>query len=579
VAEAVIAHLHQNPGAVCKSGERSAYSDGFRRFVVDLAASGQPGSKLPLSKLTRATGVPVGTLKDWLRAPVRREIPACVPITEQASPCDPPADKLTHTDTETAARQPAQPTRDHEATASSDAEPTTVRSAHEQLIVDQWPLWKGTFLAFCVMLRTQHRLPCGDTFIGDVLQAFRLRDRRPQQPVEAPWSSNTFRSLFPGAQWLGDGTSIAVHWGSHVFVFNVEALQDVTSNAVVGFRASDSEDEEALRLTYEMGLETTGGPPLSVSLDNRPSNHSPGTLEALSGTTVLAATPGRGQAKAAVEGGFGLFQQTMPPLVVDGATWREMARCVLELVMTAWYRGRNGKPRERLKGKTPKDAYLNARPTQKELDEALAWIRELQRRQELMRRTREARQDPVRIELLKQGLLDLGIPDPKDRLAVALACYSREAIAYGLAAYRTKLNLDTLPLGADPGRYLGGIIRNQDTRLQLDELSKHLLDQRIRLRDLSLAPLTREAEQIRSNTPTAQLPQVFIDRALEAKWEVDFRFWAQAATTTIAAMPAHQRASLYPHLCRRIAASFKTDRRRREDLIGGLAEAAASAAA
>src|SRR5262249_52113529 len=80
-------------------------------------------------------------------------------------------------------------------------------------------------------------------------------------PVEAPWSSNTFRKMFPGAQWLGDGTSIAVQWKSQVFVFNVEAILDPASNALVGVAITDAEDEDALRRADPGGLGATPGPP------------------------------------------------------------------------------------------------------------------------------------------------------------------------------------------------------------------------------------------------------------------------------------------------------------------------------
>lgn len=167
---------------------------------------------------------------------------------------------------------------------------------------------------------------------------------------------------------------------------------------------------------------------------------------------------------------------------------RERARSVLDLVFTEWARGRNGKPRKRLKGLTPAQAYANSRPTPAETREALEWIQELHRRQERARLTREARSDPVRLQMLDEGLVQLGIPDPARRLAVALAYYSRDAIARGLATFRTELSLGTIPSDADPGRYLGGIIQRLHTRLELDLCSDHLLKQRIRLRDIALDP-------------------------------------------------------------------------------------------
>lgn len=261
-----------------------------------------------------------------------------------------------------------------------------------------------------------------------------------------------------------------------------------------------------------------------------------------------------------------------------GKSQREIARCVLELVMTAWARGRNGKPRARLQGRTPAQVYAEARPTPEEIKEAMDWFHELARLQDRARLTREVRRDPVRIELLTQGLAELGIPDPERRVATDLAIYARDAIARGLATFHSKQALGTLPPDADPGRYLGGIIRNLHTRMELETTSRHLLQQRIRLGDLSLAPLKRADEKLRNETPLADRPQACIDRALQAVYAIDFNFWGQAAFNAMMALPVSQRFDLYPHLCRAIAANFKVDRDRRADLIDRMAEVVASAA-
>lgn len=556
VLHAVCDYLMAHPGAAYGTGERRTYTDDFRRFVVGLTAPGQPGEGGSGAELAHAAGVPLGTLKDWLRLPASprpHDIPA------------PPPEPASH------AKSAKNPASDPTASISE-----CVRSAHLRQILALWPSWTGPFQAFCQMLRTEHRLPHGDTFIANALQSAGLRHRKPRQPVEAPWSHHTFSLLFPGAQWLGDGTSIVVRWNQQIFVFNVEALLDPAADALLGFVVSDSEDEEALRLAYEMGQETAGTPPLALTLDNRPSNHSPGTVAGLAGTILLRATPARGQAKAPLEGAFGLFQQAMPPLILSGKSPREIARCTLELVMTAWARGRNGKPRKRLGGRTPAQVYAEARPTQEDIREALDWFQELARRQDRARLTREARRDPVRIGLLTRGLAELGIPDPGQRLATDLAIYAREAIARGLATFRAKQDRGTLPPDADPGRYLGGIIRHLHTRLELETTSRHLLAQRIRLGDLTLEPLKRAAERLRDETPLAERPQAFLDCALQAVYAIDFNFWGEAAADALKALPASQRSDLYPHLCRQAASTFKADRERRADLIDRMAEVVAS---
>lgn len=442
------------------------------------------------------------------------------------------------------------------------------------LVLQLWPTWHGSFRDFGQMLRTEHRLPHGDTWIGNCLQAAGLRYRKMRQPVEAPWSHDTFRTLFPGAQWLGDGTTLAMRWNGQVFAFNVEAMLDPASNAMVGFAVTHAEDEEAVRRAFEMGLVTTGEPPLALSLDNRPSNHSPATMAALAGTVLLRSTPGRGQAKAPLEGAFGLFQQAMPPLVLHGQNPREFARNTLELLLTAWFLGRNRKPRKNLGGLTPAQVYAERRPTPEAILEAMAWLQELARRRARADLTLEARRDPVRLALLTQGLLELGLKDPDALLARDLAIYAREAIARGLATFAAKQELGTVPPDADPRRYLGGIIRQLHIRMELERTGEFLLQQRLRMKDLTMAPLERTADQLLARTPLADRPWALLDRALDAANLIDFRFWTMAMTKALEALPAHQRAALRPHLIRRAAASFTTDRERRADLVDRITELA-----
>lgn len=567
--------------------ERHSYTDDFRRFVVGLKGPGQPAEEMGESRLALLAGVPEGTLRQWLLPPELKKQeeeppPPTTPQTDASAPASPPnapgMQESSHVDPPTTPVAPDRVTTP--AQEESTSTPSTVRAAHLQLIAELWNGWRGTFQDFCQQLRTDHRLPYGDTYIGDVLLGLGLRLRRRQLPIEAPWSSNIFRVLFPDAQWLADGTDVVIWWQGHRFVFNLEAVLDVASNAMMGIDVSSAESAKALHHAYEAAKITSGGTtPLALTLDNKPCNLSPDAREALKDTTVLPATPGRGQAKAPIEGAFGLLRQELPPLVVTGSSEEELAGCVLSLILTAYFRGRSGRPRKRLGGRTPLEHRQHAQPTPEDIEEARRWIQELDRRQERARLTREARLDPVRLQLLKTGLAELGIPDPDDRLAKSLAYFSRDAIADGLARFETRQGSGTLPPDpANHGAYLGGIIRKLHTRYDLERLSVHIMKQRLRLRDFTLAPLTRAQKQLRAALPVLELPQAFIDHALEAPYAVDLRFWTQAATEALHAIPAAYRRGIHQALVRRIAASFKVERERREDLITSLAEAMAIAA-
>ena len=70
VLTAVRDFLMEHPGAVAGRGPRRRYSEELRRFVVGLTAPDGVGRTLTVEQLADTSGVPLGTLKDWLRAPV-----------------------------------------------------------------------------------------------------------------------------------------------------------------------------------------------------------------------------------------------------------------------------------------------------------------------------------------------------------------------------------------------------------------------------------------------------------------------------------------------------------------------------
>ena len=132
----------------------------------------------------------------------------------------------------------------------------------------------------------------------------------------------------------------------------------------------------------------------------------------------------------------------------------------------------------------------------------------------------------------------------------------------------------TLPHEVRPDRYLRGIIKNQDTLLDLEIVEVHLLKQRLRAGDLSLEPLTRAAAEIQSqlsaeSVAKGQLVKDLLEQALRAPYRIDFLFWAKATTDAFLALSGRE--VLYPTLVRRVKAAFKVNPDRRFDLIDRLA--------
>lgn len=539
ITKEVCDFLMRHPGCVASRGGRTTYSESFRLFVLSFLDEGRPGHDMTVKDLASATRVPLGTLKDWLKA-------GSVTKDEQQPSC------------------PAPPSCNESMVAT---------------IVTEWPKWEGTFTEFCRHLRAHHRIEAKNTFIAHVLEAFGLRipDRKDSTP---PWSRKSFEELFPDAQWLGDGSAFFVDLDGERFVFNLEAIVDASTNAVLACEVSDVEDEASVLNAFEQARQVTRTTPVGFSVDNKPSNHTARIEEHVDPARLLASTPFRPTTKASVEGFFGLFEQQLPPLEVSTTSGRrELARSILELIATAYGRGRNGRPRKKLGGISPADAHLRHQPTPEELERAKQWMQELAKRREKMQRTRRRRGDPVSRRLIEEALDRFGIADPDGAITRALSTYTTEAIGCGIAIFAGKTDTGTLPNLSDPGRYLGGIIRNEQTRIEQLAIADALLEVRLRQRDVSLEPLHRQVRHIDASTDEAARRIIALtDRALECDPEIDFRFFTRMARDRLAALRVSQARALFRTLSRRIAARFSTSAKRRQTLLCELSSAIPSAA-
>lgn len=540
--------LMMNPGVVEGSGSRLIYHDDFRRFVLQQMVEGAPGANLTIEQLSDIAGVPLGTLKSWL-----------------FSGPDRPERKST--------LSPMEPVPDGSSEELPDIE---VADPQVAVIIREFRCWKGKFKSFCNHLRKHHRIPFKYTFISSILEAAGMRRRRIKQ-TSPPWSEETFKTLFPGFQWIGDGKTLVVEVAGELLAFNIEAIIDPAADAIVGIRATDVENEAAVIEAFQQGKKTTGNPPLVITLDNKPCNHTKTVEDFVAPAQLLPSTPGRPTAKAPIEGAFGLFSQTAPELIIGGETKREVGRSMLQLILLFWAHARNGKPRRKLGGRTPADVYLSSSPSPEDIENAKAYILELKRRQEIARLTREGRSDPVRRQIIEESLRDLNIDDPQNRLAVSLASYSTDAILQGIATFKAKKELGTIPKDADPGRYLAGIIRNLHNKREQELVGDHLLELRLRHKELSLAPLVDKEILLREIHETSELPLCFVDKALGADAYLDFRFWMNNAKKAMSSLVAPQADALFHHLTRRISCSFATAHDRRLDIINALTEGVALA--
>lgn len=531
LTRAALAFVMEHPGCV-DHDERRRYSDGFRHFVLD-QHDAHPA--LDVEALAAAVHVPLGTLKDWLRAP--RTAPDVEP--ERAAP------------------QPE----------------ITADLLHFQTVMDAWKRWKGSFLAFCEHVRVHLRVPFGRSMVSATLEAHGLRRTRKREGRTPDESAlrGAFKTFFAGAQWVGDGTQVSVAINDQRFTFNLELNVDAHTGAFIGISVRDQEDAPAVIEAFDDGVATTGTPPLALLLDNRPSNHTFEVHTALGDTMLIRATTERPQNKAHVEGAFGLLSQVLPPLVLDTRrSAHDLARQFLGIVVTLWARTTNHRPRKDPGGRSRADLYAD-KPSEEQVDRARRDLREIADRQERARRTLEARRRPEVLALLDTHFARLDLLDPDRHIRVAIAGHPLDAILAGIAIFEGKRLANTLPENVD-ARYLLGIVRNVAAKAEGEHVARRLLELRLEVRDQMLASLLRERDALLALRDPAKACVDCIDLALATESPLERTFWLDALATLIRDRGDDRRDASFRAAARRIHATFAVSLRDRHDAVRVVAE-------
>lgn len=528
ISRAILVFLMSHPGAAMTAASRHTYSDAFRHRVIELA---EQHVDVGVVQLAEAVGVPVATVQDWLLA---------VPVP--APPC------------------PARP--------ADDAEPTQARIAS---VLAAWRRWDGGFSAFCRFVRTELAIPYGDTLIRRILSvhAGRRTTKRTGRSPDEKATRSALLSFFPGAQWFEDGSPIDITLNGQRFTFNWELVVDGFSGAVVGCAVRPEEDAVAVVEAFEDSVATAGAAPIALNTDNYAANHAPEVAEALADTLHIRTTLGRPQTDAPVEGAFGLFRQTAPPLVVHGADEEQLARAVLAVFLTVWCRATNHRPRNDRRGRSRVQLYAGDQPTDEQIAAAKEALTERRRLQELAFRTRQARLDPIVRALLDDVFDRLGFDDPTGNVKDAIARYPYNAVVAGIATFEGKRDAGTLPPDVGP-RYLLGIVRHVSERDEGLAIAEHLWRLRLATHDAALIRLDDARRAVAGGT--GERLRTFIDQALATGGPLVRSFWLAAGADLLQATPRSQRHALFMSATRRIEATFRVDRRDRQAAVRFLAE-------
>jgi hypothetical protein len=512
----VLRFVMAHPGCVrAIAGRRAMYTDAFRQKIVELCAE---SDQLSLARFAAAALVPLDTLEDWMR------IDRASPLASDAA---------------------AEPTE------RSDRGGRAV-----QTVVDEWKKWHGPFGDFCTHLNEHCRVPFKRTLIGSILHARgeRTPSRREGRSRDERALRGAFETFFPNAQWVGDGTELSIEVCGRQHRFNLELMVDPYSGAFVGASVRDHEDSEAVVQSLRDAKQTTHSSPIAVLLDNKPSNHTPDVDVELESAKRIRATVERPQNKGHIEGGFGLFKQSMPELRVDGSDARSLAHSIAMLAVMIYFRAVNRRPRADRNGRTRVEIHADT-PTPEQIKQAIKALDERCRRQEQARRTLAARQQPAIRKLLDRNFAELNLFDPERSIRTAIAAYTLSAIVDGIAIFKTKRMVGTLPEGAD-GRYLLGIVRNIAKQDETDQMREVLLRERIKENDQSLADLFIERLRIVANQHNlAAVLNDFVDHATATDRIIDRTFWLLAIVDLIREQRKEKHEDLARAVSRRINAA------------------------
>jgi len=547
----VLRFVMAHPGSVHGHEQRQRYSDPFRRFIVELRAR---NTDVPLDDFAELVAVPLGTLKSWLSTTPPEPEPSS---SSSPSSCDAPLET------------------EEPASSSESARVPSVTAARVAAVLTAYEGWQGGFLAFCDHVHRELRIGWGRGVIAQVLEihGVRLQRRRPGRSPDELALRGAFRTFFPGAQWVGDGMTVPVGvGGGETVVLNFELQCDAFTGAFVGISIRDTEDSAAVVESIHQGVLTTGKAPVAVLLDNKPSNHTAEVDAALGDTVRLRSTLERPQNKAHVEGAFGLFSATALPLEVDlRGSARDIAAQVLGLVTTTWARASNQRPRSDRGGRSRRELYA-IQPTEEQIAEAQRAFEERRRRQDLARRTLEARQRPDVAAFLDEAFQRLELLDPERHVRLAISRYPFDAIVAGVAIFETKHRRGTLPADVD-ARYLLGIVRNVDEQEEGQLIAETLLRLRRQARDLTLARLDRARAELCApeRAPDETLDDL-VERALLDPSPLDRTFWLDALADFLLAAPVADREDRLRAATRRVHATFRARPRDRQHVARVLAQ-------
>ena len=559
VRTAVLEYRLEHPGSwVC--GGRTVYSPELISFVLALASK-WIGPQMTQADVAAACGIPLPTLKDWLADKARQLALPFAPAPDAPAAPLPEAREPVTPLPPPSSEPPPPPSPSPQ---PSESESDLGLSLEMKRIIAEYEPWQGSLPAFVLHLRSLG-LSYGRERVSQILHLAAARKLLRRPPPPPPARGSTLRPP-PGIQWTSDGMQLVVVVDNRVVRVNWQPTVDVGSSATVGSVVRPEEDTAGVLASFAEGVETTGAPPAAFLLDNKACNKSPDLADVLAPETfVMHATLGRGQNKAVIEGGFGLFAQALGPLIatVDTSSPECIALCVADAVTRAYEQGRNHHPRQR-DGRSPYELYRDANASPEEITAAIERLRAIKERIDSREARELARLDPAVLATIEHAGQRFAFVDDGD-VAASLRTLPLAAIQSAIAIFAAKEQAQSLPLDAGI-RYFAGIARNCQHERELRLFEEELVSQLERTGKLVLDHLERKAASFASLELAARL-RAIVDELLAVTAPVAQVFWRRRFQTAAQLAPLALLPAIRRFLCERVRRRYTATKQHRQQLI------------
>lgn len=424
----ILQYRVDHPSALISHKEYTTYSNGFIRFILDLADQWEDSLEL----FCQHAHLPYQTVRSWRKKDLDQ--PYRPHSIRQYLPVD---------------------------DAGEDA----------RRIAEDYSNWEGSLRDF--LKYEARRMNLAPAAIRRVLVIFCML---PAKSAKHPRYRGATRQCQPGNVLVTDGKTVDVVCTAsrQLNSYNWQGIVDQATTCHTAVIVNNIESASGVREAFDDSCNFIGRAPRALVHDNKPIHDEAQLRKHIEKTTLMIpTTANRGQNKACIEGEFGKFEQTVGAIVLDDSSEQALKQSAVHEVLRAYTAGINHAGRAEFDGQSRQQVLRQACP---DPDKDQQFIEQLHADHTAKRRTDALSSRLASLALLNDGFSRFAIADldPKGEVRQWIASrYTLEAIRHGLAIFGTEYNKGRLR-NKTAHRYLVKVIQNCQDEIDL-RLQEELL--------------------------------------------------------------------------------------------------------